>query len=193
MMRSRYGKEKERGFYTYWMAAAAPGRDALLGDALLSAPLAREPFFDNVKGLFLLLVLAVHLHLAFPCELPGFKGVESILLLAVMPGFCFVSGHLSCASPHKRERMVRLLKLAALLLLWQTIYILHTKLGANAAIALLPLLRPTANSTATNSSTAARLERIAETPWVPFAIWSTPEVTWFLLCLLVWCAHFIPH
>ena len=57
----------------------------------------RSPFLDNAKGILILLVVWYHaLVVYYSTDLPlGVSGLETILLLFVMPSFSLLSGYTS--------------------------------------------------------------------------------------------------
>lgn len=148
----------------------------------------RDRFFDNAKALFMLMVITVHFHIAMtPCGSP----IDILivpLFCVVMPGFSFISGHLTAATLTP-PRIVRLLVSLVVLCVWNTIYILQGKFGALAALALVnATLDHNASLANSTRDELANLETAAKAPLVPFDILTIRQVTWFLLALIVWRA-----
>lgn len=135
-------------------AAAAP-KDAL-GD--------REPIWDNLKGICVLLVVLIHTLRVFEQEVVAeghfASGLILPLLFVCMPAFCFASGHLSKVAD-TRGRLVALFRMWAVFLIQQTLYAYFWALQSQYFQATSPVAFPF---------------------WKQFL----PGVTWFLLCLAVW-------
>jgi len=166
-------------------------RAALLAptDAPSNAPSSetRDRFFDNAKGLLLLMVVGMHFHSAIdPCKSP----IDVIIipgLATVMPCFSFISGHLT-APTLTRPRVARLVTMTFVLCCWNAVYTLETKYTAAAALTLSH--NETGNSTEAIEARKqfAALQKAADTPLVPLDLLSLKFTTWFLLSLIVWRA-----
>ena len=155
-------------------------------------PSTRSAHLDNCKGLLILAVVWYHsLVVYYSPNLPlGVAGLESILLLLVMPGFSLLSGYLS--SPHlNSKRQDNLFSMFAAFVVFQLLNwlmnILNTA-GLNAYISKT-------NSSGTNGSTTTNTTSIPyPIPiFFPTVMSHIPDtkalpVTWFLLALLFWRA-----
>ena len=85
----------------------------------------RDCFFDNAKAILILLVIAVHLQLSLDTgPIPVVAQLEPVLFLIVMPGFSFISGHLT--PPTLTEKRARRLVMTVVLLVFNSLYTLET-------------------------------------------------------------------
>lgn len=124
----------------------------------------REPVWDNLKGICVLLVVLIHTLKAFEQEVVAeghfASGLILPLLFVVMPAFCFSAGYLSKVAD-TRQRAVSLFRMWAVFVLAQLTYaVFWAQWSQN--------WQPSGST--------------------PFPFWEQPlpGVTWFLLCLAVW-------
>ena len=146
----------------------------------------RSPFLDNAKGILILLVVWYHaLVVYYSTDLPlGVSGLETILLLFVMPSFSLLSGYTS--SPNMTiKRQNNLLTSGTAFILFQLLnwgmgilntlgfdaYVIvphHNQTNATSIPYPIPIFFPTV------------MGQLPDTKALP--------VTWFLLALLFWRA-----
>jgi fucose 4-O-acetylase-like acetyltransferase len=145
----------------------------------------RSPYLDNVKGVLIFLVMWYHsLVVWYAKELPlGVSGLESLLLLGVMPGFALVSGYL--ASPNLTvKRQNTLVTTLAVFVIFQIINWLMDMLNGAVFAAVQ-------TKGATNSSSKKLIEYPIPLffPTVMDKVPDTPgglPVTWYLLAYMFW-------
>lgn len=125
----------------------------------------REYIWDNLKGICVLFVVLVHCimtacgNAAYLSD-PVSSGLVTVLIFVVMPGFTFVSGHLSSAELTSRRRVGLARTWAVVMvhqLLWTLVY-----------------------------TAMSQKDPSIRTAWLPLPFWSTGGVVWFLFCLAVW-------
>jgi len=125
------------------------------------------PLLDNAKAALIYLVVVYHTLVVYTSAdrpegiIPVWSAVLALLKPVVMPSFCLISGHLSCATLSAR-RGYELCQLVAAYLLFQTLY--HT-----------------------NNLLAYRLNGFAFRA-LPLQLFQPQAqvVTWFLLALAFW-------
>jgi hypothetical protein len=153
---------------------AHPMKDSLLGPPLgaRAAPAQqREPFFDNAKGMTVFVVILSHTLMAYVdiTAIPALSCCTVMGALVAMPAFSLLSGHLSSTHLTPR-RMVSIVKMLATFVLYQTLYFLAGQLVAN-------------------FDSGAHIEMSSskhKTLVLPLPVWGASNVSWFLLCLVVW-------
>ena len=148
-------------------------------------PPQRDHYFDNARAALLLFVIALHTKHLFGCPVFPIDQLILGLVFVVMPGFCFLSGHLS-ASSLTRPRVARLLIMLLVLLNFNSMYLFEIKYGSVAALSIV-----NASHIKLDNTTHPTLEALisaADAPMVPFDVLSERNVTWFLLGLIVWRA-----
>jgi fucose 4-O-acetylase-like acetyltransferase len=149
----------------------------------------RSAFLDNAKGVLIAAVVWYHALVVYydPVLPDGVAGLQTFLLLLVMPGFALLSGY--TAAPRLNEqRQDRLLTMLAAFVVFQ---LLNWGMGiANAkGYALL-----FANASSGNASSSATTPIPYPIPvFFPTVMGKIPDtkalpVTWFLLALLFWRA-----
>ena len=99
-------------------------------------PLQRDHYFDNARAVLLLFVIALHTKHLFGCPVFPIDQLILGLVFVVMPGFCFLSGHLS-ASSLTRPRVARLLVMLLVLLNFNSMYLFEIKYGSVAALSIV--------------------------------------------------------
>jgi hypothetical protein len=148
----------------------------------------RSAHLDNVKALLMFAVIWYHSLLVwYSKELPvGVSGLESLFLLAIMPGFAMVSGFL--ASPHlTRKRQDTLVTTFFVFVIFQLINWLMDIMNKF----LVELIRHNQSVVAHSNTSLVEYPVPLFFPTVMDKIPDTPgglPVTWFLLCLLFWRA-----
>jgi len=147
----------------------------------------RDYAFDNTKGVLIFLVIATHARGMAPggekcANAPIDDLFVPLLVLVVMPGFSFISGHLS--SPRlSAPRTARLLTSLAVLALFNALYLLVEKFSAIAALRISDT-----HDLAIPDNLTSVIERMADAPLVPINLLAARQVTWFLLSLIAWRA-----
>ncbi|EOD11814.1 hypothetical protein EMIHUDRAFT_452303 [Emiliania huxleyi CCMP1516] len=145
----------------------------------------RDYAFDNTKGVLIFLVIATHARGMAPggekCAIAPIDDVLVPLLVhVVMPGFSFISGHLS-APRLSAPRTARLLTSLVVLALFNALYLLVEKFSAVAALRISDT-----HDLAIPDNLTSVIERMADAPLVPINLLAARQVTWFLLSLIAW-------
>jgi fucose 4-O-acetylase-like acetyltransferase len=136
----------------------------------------REAFFDNAKGLTVLVVILSHTMMSYTSmfDVAVLRACFPMGALVAMPAFSFLSGHLSSADLTPR-RMVSILKMLVVFVVYQILYFI-----AEQADAAYP--KPKGARWMANPMGARR------EPGLPLPVWNQENVSWFLLCLVAWRA-----
>lgn len=131
----------------------------------------REAFFDNVKGLTVLVVIFSHTCMTYVSifDIAIMRACWVMGALVAMPAFSFVSGHLSSADLTPK-RMVGIAKMLLVFMTYQLLYFL-----AGQIYVVLP------KAGYIHGGMGAHKEA-----GLPLPIWGQENVSWFLLCLVVW-------
>ena len=148
----------------------------------------RSPYLDNVKGILIFLVMWYHsLVVWYAKELPtGISGLETLLLLGVMPGFSLVSGYL--ASPNLTpKRQDSIVTMFAVFIIFQILNWLMDMLNGVVFAAL--------QTKSASNTTSGHSKNIVEYPipmFFPTVMDKVPDtpgglpVTWYLLAFMFW-------
>ena len=153
----------------------------------------RSAHLDNCKGILILFVVWYHSLVVYYdpdlTSIPGLTGVETILLLLVMPGFSLLSGFLS-SSNLNAKRQDNLFSTGAAFVIFQ---IINWMMGIFNTIGLDAFLSASSNSSK-SSNTSSSSNNTIQYPipiFFPTVMSHIPDtkalpVTWFLLALLFW-------
>eukprot|EP01051_Picozoa_sp_SAG22_P010008 SAG22_NODE_874_length_6717_cov_3.925808_2_plen_654_part_00 len=120
----------------------------------------RLPLFDNAKALLVYVVICCHTSFTIGKDSRGVSGFTSFGYMFVMPGFAFISGHVSNPTFTRR----RAIGTIGMLVVFLTFQFLSWAEG----MALFSSFKHT------------------PTKVLPLPMWTAEGVTWFLACLCAW-------
>lgn len=157
----------------------------------MSARPARSPFLDNAKGVLIAAVVWYHALVVYydPMLPEGVAGLQTFLLLLVMPGFALLSGFTS-APTLTEKRQDRLLSMFGAFVVFQ---LLNWGMGiANEKGYALLFANATSGNSSNTSSSATPIPYPIPV-FFPTVMGKIPDtkalpVTWFLIALMFWRA-----
>lgn len=154
------------------MAAAKPV--AASDAATPTAVAGREDFFDNAKGMTVLVVIFSHTCMTYTglFDVAVLRACFLMGALVAMPAFSFLSGHLSSATLTPR-RQVGIAKMLLIFIIYQILYFL-----AGQGFSWAPHNQPGVQAGMGAHKQAG----------LPLPVWGAENVSWFLACLIVWRA-----
>eukprot|EP01052_Picozoa_sp_SAG31_P002258 SAG31_NODE_78_length_27447_cov_83.819877_4_plen_582_part_00 len=131
----------------------------------------RECFFDNAKGLTVFVVILSHTCMNYVnlMEIAALRPCFIMGALVAMPAFSFISGHLS-SSELTHRRKLGVAKMLVVFVTYQLLYFFAQQIDVR-----LPR---------TAWDPGGRMARKKQA--FPLPIWGQENVSWFLLCLIVW-------
>jgi fucose 4-O-acetylase-like acetyltransferase len=135
---------------------------------------AREVFFDNAKGMTVLAVILGHTMMSYVMmfDVAILRACFIMDGLVAMPAFSFLSGHLSSATLTPR-RKVGIAKMLLTFIIYQIFYFLAAQFFVDMHV----------DAPGVNGGMGAQHK-----PALPLPVWQQENVSWFLLCLIVWRA-----
>ena len=132
----------------------------------------REAFFDNAKGLTVLAVILGHTMMTYVMmfDVAILRACFLMDSLVAMPAFSFLSGHLSSAQLTPR-RQVGIAKMLLVFIVYQILYFLAQQFFVDMHVHAAGVM----GGMGTEHKAA-----------LPLPVWQQENVSWFLLCLVVW-------
>jgi len=150
----------------------------------------RSPFLDNCKGLLILCVVWYHcLVVYYSPTLPlGLPGLESVLLLLVMPGFSLLSGYLSnpILNPKRQDNLLSTFAAFVVFQLLNWVMGIANAVGLTLYISTYPTNSTRANATINTTTVPYPIPIFFPTVMSHIPDTKALPVTWFLLALLFW-------
>jgi fucose 4-O-acetylase-like acetyltransferase len=134
----------------------------------------REAFFDNAKGMTVLAVILGHTMMSYVMmfDVAILRACFLMDGLVAMPAFSFLSGHLSSAKLTPR-RQVGIAKMLLTFIVYQILYFLAAQFFVDMHV----------HAPGLNGGMGAKHKDA-----LPLPVWQQENVSWFLLCLIVWRA-----
>ena len=134
----------------------------------------REAFFDNAKGLTVLVVIFSHTCMSYVMlfDVAVLRACFLMGALVAMPAFSFLSGHLSSATLTPR-RKVGIAKMLCTFVVYQVLYFIAAQVFVDLHVHGPGIM---------GGMGAQHKEAL------PLPVWHQENVSWFLLCLIVWRA-----
>ena len=134
----------------------------------------REAFFDNAKGLTVLVVIFSHTCMSYVMlfDVAVLRACFLMGALVAMPAFSFLSGHLSSATLTPR-RKVGIAKMLCTFVVYQVLYFVAAQVFVDLHVHGPGIM---------GGMGAQHKEAL------PLPVWHQENVSWFLLCLIVWRA-----
>ena len=132
----------------------------------------REAFFDNAKGMTVLAVILGHTMMTYVMmfDVAILRACFLMDGLVAMPAFSFLSGHLSSAKLTPR-RQVGVAKMLLTFVVYQILYFLAQQFFVDMHV----------DAPGVKGGMGAEHKQP-----LPLPVWQQENVSWFLLCLIVW-------
>ncbi len=134
----------------------------------------REAFFDNAKGMTVLAVILGHTMMTYVMmfDVAILRACFLMDGLVAMPAFSFLSGHLSSAKLTPR-RQIGIAKMLLTFIVYQILYFIAQQFFVDMHVKAAGVM---------GGMGAKHKEAL------PLPVWQQENVSWFLLCLIVWRA-----